>query len=403
MVSSDKMIQLNLHIVHFKLNTMKPIFFLIFTIFSIPQFHLHAQKFRTIEQYQTYFREKDFKTELIEGIWDVTTSVFADGKWILGDKYTVAIVNESGSFSQYEIENGHYKPNSGYKKFIKDYAGYVCVTNPGTCDVTMRSIRFYLDINQFMYELDLTPYLACMSNRNPGIIFLQRYTHVKMYPLESDIIENKKEKIKKKSTGTGIAISSDGYIATNYHVIENASSIKVRGINGSFATTYPASVVIVDKNNDLAIIKVDNSSLPTLGQLPFTIKSSSSNVGESVFVLGYPLTATMGEEIKVTNGIISSRSGFQGDITTYQISAPIQPGNSGAPMFDKDGNVVGIVNAKHLNAENVSYAIKSNYLLNLVDASPKIIVLPTKNILQGKQLPEQISIVKKYIYLIEIH
>ena len=66
----------------------------------------------------------------------------------------------------------------------------------------------------------------------------------------------------------------------------------------------------------------------------------------------------MGDEVKLTNGIISSKTGFQGDVTTYQISVPLQAGNSGGPLFDSKGNVIGIVNAKHLGTENVSYVVK---------------------------------------------
>ena len=111
----------------------------------------------------------------------------------------------------------------------------------------------------------------------------------------------------------------------------------------------------------------------------------------------------MGEEIKLTDGIISSKSGFQGDVTTYQVTAPIQPGNSGAPLFDKDGFLIGIINAKHSQAENAGYAIKTNYLLNLIDAlSPKII-LPKTNVLKGKELTSQVTLIKKYIFIIEIN
>ncbi len=79
-----------------------------------------------------------------------------------------------------------------------------------------------------------------------------------------------------------------------------------------------------------------------------------SDVGETVYVSGYPLRATMGDEIKLTNGI---KSGFQGDITNYQISVPVQPGNSDGPLPDSNGNVTGVISAKHIGAENVSYAV----------------------------------------------
>ena len=110
----------------------------------------------------------------------------------------------------------------------------------------------------------------------------------------------------------------------------------------------------------------------------------------------------MGDEIKLTNGIVSSRTGFQGDITSYQISAPVQPGNSGGPLFDGQGNLIGIVSAKHVGAENVSYAIKTSYLKNLFDIMPKPTNLQTVNSLKGKSLTQQVEMVKKFIYIIEV-
>ena len=108
----------------------------------------------------------------------------------------------------------------------------------------------------------------------------------------------------------------------------------------------------------------------------------------------------MGEEIKLTNGIISSRSGFEGDITTYQISAPIQPGNSGGPMFDLQGRLVGIVCAKHSGAENVGYAIKTSYLKNLVETVSSDLILPIHEGTVDDELKEQVKVLKKCVYMI---
>lgn len=206
-----------------------------------------------------------------------------------------------------------------------------------------------------------------------------------------------------KSSGTGYAISSNGYIVTNHHVTNGASSIKVRGINGDFSKTYTAKVIIEDKNNDLSIIKIDDSNFTNLGTIPYVIASRASDVGSSVFVLGYPLRATMGDEVKLTNGIISSKSGFQGDVTSYQITAPVQPGNSGGPLFDVKGNIIGIINAKHVGAENASYAIKASYLMNLIDLMPTTPKLQTISTVAGKPLTEQVKILKKFTYIIEIN
>ena len=225
--------------------------------------------------------------------------------------------------------------------------------------------------------------------------------YLKLYPNTSDNIT--KNSGNEKSSGTSYAISSNGYIVTNHHVTNGASSIKIRGVNGDFSKTYIAKVVIEDKNNDLSIIKIDDPSFTSLGTIPYIIANRSSEVGCSVFVLGYPLRATMGDEVKLTNGIISSKSGFQGDITSYQITAPVQPGNSGGPLFDDKGSIIGIINAKHIGAENASYAIKVSYLMNLIDLMEKKPKLQTISTLAGKSLTEQVKILKKFTYIIEIN
>ena len=152
---------------------------------------------------------------------------------------------------------------------------------------------------------------------------------------------------------------NDGYLVTNYHVIDKATSIAVYGANGNFTRGYSASVVAKDVTNDLALIKITDKEFPGFGAIPYAINNQMIDVGEDVWVLGYPLTQVLGNEIKLTNGIVSSRSGYQGDVATYQISAPIQPGNSGGPLFDAKGNIVGIVNAGVPGADNVGYAIKT--------------------------------------------
>ena len=199
-------------------------------------------------------------------------------------------------------------------------------------------------------------------------------------------------------SGTGFALKNN-YIVTNYHVIEDAKSINVQGVNGDFNTKYRASIVATDKFNDLAILKVEGVNISTSG-IPYSVKTSTSEVGEDVFVLGYPLTSTMGEEIKLTTGVVSSKTGFQGDVSLYQISAPIQPGNSGGPLFDGNGNVIGIVSAKHKGAENVGYAIKASYLRNLMESALSENILPQTNKIASYKLSDKVKSLKNYVYYI---
>ena len=114
----------------------------------------------------------------------------------------------------------------------------------------------------------------------------------------------------------------------------------------------------------------------------------------------------MGTEIKFTDGKISSKTGIQGDITSYQISVPIQPGNSGGPLFDFDGNLIGItssgVNRKLDITENVNYAIKSSYLKNLIDVLDYKLTLPNDISISNMTLTEKIKKLSDYVVLIKI-
>jgi S1-C subfamily serine protease len=221
--------------------------------------------------------------------------------------------------------------------------------------------------------------------------------YVKLFPVSSSI-----NNPNATSSGTGFALHKGGYIVTNYHVIEGGNQINVKGVNGDFNTSYTARVIIEDKNNDLAILKISDSAFSFIRDIPYKLNLKVVDVGSSVFVLGYPLRSTMGDEVKLTNGIISSKSGFQGDITTYQVSAPVQPGNSGGALFDNNGNVVGIINAKHLDTENVSYAIKTLYLYNLIQSIESPPSELNTNTIKDKTLTEQVKAVKNFIYIIEV-
>ena len=229
--------------------------------------------------------------------------------------------------------------------------------------------------------------------------------YLKMYPTY-DESENSKIVSQNsnnwKSTGTGFFIDKKGYIATNHHVIDKAKEIQVN-VNGK---SYNASLIISDEQNDLAILKINDNTFVPLLSLNYNFKSETSDVGTSVIALGFPLTTLLGEEIKVTNGIISSKSGMKGDITSYQISVPIQPGNSGGPLFDNDGNLIGItssgINRKLDLTENVNYAIKSKYLKLLIEEINDKIELPNSTFNKTTLLTEKIKSFEKSVVFIKV-
>ena len=208
---------------------------------------------------------------------------------------------------------------------------------------------------------------------------------------------------KYSASGSGFILSKDGIVATNFHVIDGANGIDVFINRNGAVKTYKAKVLVSDKANDISLLKIEDDSFMNFPSIPYAIKTSIQDVGTGVFALGYPMSNILGEEIKVTDGIISPKTGYKGDVVTYQISAPIQAGNSGGPLFDKLGNIVGITNAGIPDAQNVGYAIKTSYLKNLLDSAPMPIVLPVNNTISGLQFTEKIKRLTPFVVLIKIY
>lgn len=175
-------------------------------------------------------------------------------------------------------------------------------------------------------------------------------------------------------SGSGFLVSSDGYIITNYHVVKNTRSVEVYQKNSQGKR---AAVIRTDISNDIAILKIECSQCPYVS----TKSSSAVKKGNKVYALGYPNLAIQGVESKLTDGIISSTSGILDQPNAFQITNPIQPGNSGGPLFTEDGDVVGLIVAALKDSQNVNYAIKSNYYIELLNSLDS-------TILKEKQAPK---------------
>ena len=175
------------------------------------------------------------------------------------------------------------------------------------------------------------------------------------------------------ASGTGFFITDDGYLISNYHVVKDAAKVRLL----TSAGLIDAKVVQVDAANDLALLKADGKFSP----LPIS-SSRSAQLGGTVATVGFPDIGLQGFAPKLAKGEIASLSGASDDPRYFQISAPVQPGNSGGALVDERGNVIGIVSAK-LNAsaalaasgalpENVNYAVKSSLLLSFLESVPDV-------------------------------
>ena len=228
---------------------------------------------------------------------------------------------------------------------------------------------------------------------------------IKMYPqAEGEISFNKVQ----KSSGSGFFLTTDGVIATNAHVVENAESIKIQISNEIGNFEYNAKVLLTDSKNDVALLKIEDANFKGLSAIPYSL-IEKAEIGEKAFTIGYPLNDVMGTNYKVTDGIVSSVSGIDDDMRYYQISVPLQPGNSGGPLFNSKGDIIGITSAR-LNSkavgtevQNVNYAIKISYLLNLYNMLPNSEQLNTTASKSTKTLQDQVKILRNYVCLIKVH
>lgn len=202
-------------------------------------------------------------------------------------------------------------------------------------------------------------------------------------------------------TMTGFAVTNNRILSCYHGLDEKDAKIFIKGVNNDFTKKYEAEIENFDKVKDIAVIKLKDESV-SLGDIPFAQNIAEKSTGDAVYVLGYPMSLIMGEEIKLTDGLISSRSGYAGDITTYQISAPVQSGNSGAPVLDKNGSLVGMVNSGIKTADNVGYAVKIKLINDFMTENgyPSLKEASADN--EKPQLSSIIESVKNSIYIIEL-
>lgn len=170
-----------------------------------------------------------------------------------------------------------------------------------------------------------------------------------------------------------------GYFVTNAHVIDGATVINLL-IDG---TAISAKAVAVDNRLDVAVLKIaDEITLPGIPM------RGTARIGEQVIVVGFPLGDDLGSSPKITDGLLSGTTGLEGDLTRYLVSAPIQPGNSGGPVFGADGHVIGVAVSKIASnlTDSVGFAVKIQYVQPLLDE----LGVPLVEAIEDELSPQQI-------------
>lgn len=218
--------------------------------------------------------------------------------------------------------------------------------------------------------------------------------------LDSEFKEKEKTvlRIPSKKDGTGFLIDAKGFLVTNAHVVKSADSVYVENNKGEY---FKAMVVHVSESTDVAILKINDGKFQPVKSLPYSIRRQPSELGEEVFTLGYPRN-----EIVYGKGYLSAKTGYKGDTVAYQIAILANPGNSGAPLFNNNGEIIGILSGKQITAEGVVFAIKENNIFNSVDSLKKdstnySLKLPAYSSVRGLDRVSQIQKIKECIFVVK--
>lgn len=200
--------------------------------------------------------------------------------------------------------------------------------------------------------------------------------------------------------GTGFAISTNGYVITNNHVVQGADSVYIQNIEGQ---SFKAKLIYIDPAYDLAVLQIVDPNFKSFDSLPYAFKKSSSDLGEDVFTIGFP-----DDKSVYGKGYLSSRTGYAGDTLAYQVSIPVNPGNSGGPLLDNNGNVIGIISGKQTHFDGAAFAVKSKFLLKSLenisqDSLDKKLVLSKKNMLAGLDRKDKIKKLQNYVFMVKVY
>jgi serine protease Do len=203
-----------------------------------------------------------------------------------------------------------------------------------------------------------------------------------------------------KTGGTGFLINTKGLVVTNAHIIQNASNIVVQNSQGK---DLQAKVVYSDVARDVAILKIEDTAFKAPSALPYAIKKTSPEIAETVYTLGFPRN-----DMVYGEGYLAAKTGLNGDTLTCQIDIAANPGNSGGPVLNRNGEVIGILSAKQISAEGAVFATQSKYIHQALtalqeDTAFKKVKLPTSSSIKNLDRTQQVKKISEFIYMVKVN
>ncbi|MFN2456696.1 MAG: serine protease [Chitinophagaceae bacterium] len=203
-----------------------------------------------------------------------------------------------------------------------------------------------------------------------------------------------------KTGGTSFLIDTKGILVTNAHIVQKASQIAVQDVKGN---DFHAELVFVDVVRDLAILKIIDTAYKAPAALPYGIRRTTADIAEPIFTLGFPRN-----DIVYGEGYLSANTGFNGDTLTCQIAIAANPGNSGGPVINKYGEVIGVLSTRQTTAVGVVFATQSKYIYQVLhqlqkDTAYQHIKIPATSSLKKIERMQQVKKISDYIYMVKVN
>lgn len=321
----------------------------------------------------------------VEGFWSIKNNQIRSQNAMLGGSYELAIVANGENYDVIYLSGAEKYPGKWHEGDVKGRLKYV---RDGFYEVVWYDAEGEMIKNVYMTSHQ-NNHKICFEDEKL-ILALQPST-IHSIARESNITT------KTASCGTGFALSSDGYIVTNHHIVSTPGRIVVKNGNGS----YHAEIVLTDETNDLAILRINDENFVTSEEIPYGFDNRSITAGEDIFYFGYSTRDFMSANVNTSAGNVTAVN--SSSLSTYMMSVDNDMEGCGSPVFDKSGNIVGVVVETHTNDMRISayHAVKVPYLYDLIELLPSPIIMP-KNKIKELSHPDMVKTITPYIYKIEI-
>lgn len=337
----------------------------------------------TKESLNNYFNSSN-KLDAIEGFWHFAEDNSYMKKTLLGGDYELAIVANGSNYDIIYLSGAKIYPGKWKEGTVKGVLQHC-------------NNRYY---DGYWYDAEGEKVNHVQFN-----LFIQKlYVNFQSEDLQLSMLPSKhiiKESPNTSSLGTGFALTNDGYIVTNHHVIDKCNEFYIHYDPTLSMQSYSAEVVVSDSIHDLAILRINDAAFTSFGEIPYGFGNGEIRAGEDIFYLGYPKPSIVGFNIKYSMGNVTSTYGYNQH--EFTMSVDIDSGSSGSPVFNADGDVTGVVRAitnEGLTRITANFAVKIPYLHRLVEQLPSPITLPQNKIKELSQ-PDKVEAITPYIFIIE--